>query len=236
MIFILAKSYLGQWIPCADSITNENNGTEYNERNRIADWKHSHQVSSIEIEENIIIIYYWIELWTLNEHFQSNRMHSIFWFVQSSVLILSHCDGTMNRQLHSFPYNRICENLIMILMDVRPQSNCMTKCNCNCNCTILNYLVNFRFSWFVTVVDRSHSDFNSFSVAIMFIVRFIDVGQGFRILSSLSLIRGWAAVTAPVTSSIYWAYLGGIECSFGRGIKLFPTRHCCFYKYSHKNR
>lgn len=108
---------------------------------------------------------------------------------------------------------------------VRPQSNCMTECNCIRN--ILNYLVNFRFSWFVTTVDWLHSDFNLLSVAIMFIVRFIDVGSRFRILSLLWPDRGWALVSSgSVTFLIYRAYLGGFNGSFGRGMKLFPMLHC----------
>lgn len=146
----------------------------------------------------------------------------------SSFEILSYCDGTMKWQLHSFPYNRICENVIMILMDVRPQSNCMTKWNCKRN--ILNYLVNFRFSWFVTTVDWLHSDFNSLSVAIMFIVRFIDVGLGYRIFSWLLLNRGWAVVpSSTIALLIYWAYLGGFTFSLSRGMNLFSIPHCCCF-------
>lgn len=125
---------------------------------------------------------------------------------------------------HTIEYG---ENVIMILMDVRPQSNCMTKCNCNRN--IWNYLVNFRFSWFVTTVNWLHADFNSLSVAIMFIVRFIfDVGLRFCILLLLLLNRGWAVVPSSiVTSLIYWAYLGGFNCSFSRGMQLFSMLNCC---------
>lgn len=147
--------------------------------------------------------------WSFNEH--CPHAHKSNWSVRFSIFnfkILPHCDGTIKRQLHSFPNNRICKNVIMILMDVRPQNNCMTKCNCNCNRNILNYLVNFRFSWFVATVVWLHSDFNRLSVTT----------------------RGWMVVSSSiVTLLMYWKYFEGFNCSFSRGMKLFPMLHCrCF--------